>query len=1170
MDISQVTLVTKDKKLNKLMIREPIAIIGMGCHFASANNLSEFWQINRDGIDAITESPSDRRTEMPGWGGFLKGIEKFDAAFFGISLEEAIKIDPQHRLLLEVTWEALENAGLIPANLAGTNTGVFTGVSGSEYLKLLNEDPTFSATIGTVECMLANRISSYFDFRGPSLVINTTCSSGIVAMDQACQNLWNREISLALVGGTNLTFSSVIASRFSNADLLSKDGRCKVFDTKADGYVRGEGVGVVVLKRLSQAQADGDRIYAVIRGSGINHNGRGNGLTAPNMQAQIDLLKKVYQQANINPNSINYIEAHGTATLIGDALEMKALGAVVGKDRTPDNPCRVGCVKTNIGHTEAASGIAGLIKTALSLYHRQIPPTLHFQEPNPSIPFKKLGLKVQETLESLPEEMYPIRAGVSAFGLGGTNAHVVLEEYPSQAKSESITKSSFPLKVLTLTAKTAKALQELAIRYQAFLKEQPTVSLDDICFTANTRRSHFKHRLAIITESKEQLSEQLNSFIKKEALANVLNSQVDRRKPAPICFICSGETVKIKSLIKSFYHNQVAIYPPLHECELILASYFEKSFLELIDQDNFEEIFHYELINFICEYAIAQLWRYFGIEPVSVIGNGTGNYVSATISGILNLEEAVSLILKKSTLEDLNLDSRSAKISMISPITGCVIKLNQVISRDQWQQEFNVDFNNFRESSNQFIDANYTQLDISANQIRCYEKNKLDLSLDLNNLDNITHDLNEDNLQSLLSNIIKFWLMGTKVNWAKVDNYKNCYPISLPTYPFERQSYWIGSVSDKPQNDGDRSINQEIAKTVDYQSTKTTIDFNTKEDLSGEFVAPRDELELQLTKIWEKVLRRKPIGVRDNFFDLGGSSLMAIKLFAQFEMIFQTNMPISVIFQAPTIEELAKIFRQEKDVSSLYSLVPIQTKGSLPILFAIHWLYYTRDLSKYLGENQPIYGLNFGIGHSNGHVPPLTTIEELARHYIEEIQALQPQSPYFLMGHSFGGLVAYEMAQQLLAKGEQIGLIALLDTFTILGEKLPIKKRLINIFSFPRKSLKIIIVTIQKKLQNILKSIKKVMSKYLYHPNLSIESLVKAYTLKTYSGQIHLFKAMDSFSISSKVEPPEVNLQKLVMGNLEIHEIPGSHMGMLEEPNVQVLAEKLTACIDKALRDCEI
>ncbi|PZV23418.1 MAG: hypothetical protein DCF12_19045 [Snowella sp.] len=1111
------------------MMREAIAIIGMGCRFPGANDLSEFWQVNRDGIDTITQSPSDRPTKMTGWGGFLKGIEKFDAAFFGISSEEAIKIDPQHRLLLEVTWEALEDAGLIPTNLAGTNTGVFIGLSGSEYLNLLSEDPTFNTALGTLECMLANRISSYFDFRGSSLTINTGCSSVLVAIDRACQSLWNGDISLALVGGTNLTFSPVIASRYANAGLLSADGRCKTFDAKADGYVRGEGIGVVILKFLSQAQADGDRIYAVIRGSGVNHNGSGNGLTAPNMQAQIDLLQKVYQQADIDPSSINYIEAHGTATLIGDALEMKALGAVVGKNRTPDNPCRVGCVKTNIGHTEGASGIAGLIKVALSLYHRQIPPNLHFQEPNPAIPFAKLGLKVQENLEFLPKELEPIRAGVSAFGLGGTNAHVLLESVPSKSKADP---NLLPLQIFTLSAKSPTALQTLVQRYKAFLEDKPEASLMDICFTANTRRSQFKHCLAIITKSKDQLKDQLNLYINKQLSLGVFSGQIRRRKPAPVCFIFSGESDKIKPLIKLLYKSQPALDSVLEPLELILHSHIGRSFLELIEEENLDNPLSNQLVNFLCEYAIAQLWRAWGIEPGMAIGYGTGNYAALVVAEILTLEDIISLILQK---EDLKLiqNFRPAKIAIVSSVTNNTIQMNQIIDFEQWQKEFDFTKNNVKNLPNSLLDSSQILLDICSIQIKNSELETID-----------DYNINGDNLTSLFSTLIKFWLMGIKNNWSKVEDYKQCYPISLPNYPFERQSYWINASSTILNNQNENQIanNQ-----------------NKLEQLDQEFVAPRDELELQLTKIWEKVIRSKPIGVRDNFFDLGGNSLMATKLFSQIEKVFQTNMPISAIFQAPTIEELAKILRHEKNISSLYSLVPIQAKGSRPILFAIHWLYYTRDLSKYLGEDQPIYGLSFGIGYFKKHLLLLNTIEELAKHYIEEMQSLQPKGPYFLIGHSFGGLVAYEMAQQLLAKGEQIGFIALFDTFTGVLEKLPMEQRLINIFSFPRKSLTNITVNIKIKLQNIFKLIQKVIAKYEYSNNLSIKSLMQTYNPQIYLGQVLFFKARDSFSISYKLEPPEVNLQKLVMRNLEIYEISGTHISMLQEPHIKLLAEKLAS-----------
>ena len=976
------------------MLKEYIAIIGMGCRFPSASNLNEFWQVNRDGIDTITEASNDRPIKITGWGGFLKGIDQFDAAFFGISPEEAIKIDPQHRLLLEVTWEALENAGQIPANLASTNTGVFIGVSGSEYLKLLNEDPTFSATIGTVECMLANRVSSYFDFRGPSLVINTTCSSALVAIDQACQNLGNGEISLALVGGTNLIFSPVIASRFANANLLSADGRCKVFDAKADGYVRGEGIGVVVLKRLSQAQADGNRIYAVIRGSGVNHNGSGNGLTALNMQAQIDLLQRVYQQADINPSSINYIEAHGTATLIGDALEMKALGAVVGKNRTPDNPCRVGCVKTNIGHTEAASGIAGLIKVALSLYHHQIPPNLHFQELNPAIPLTKLGLKVQQTLESLPEEISPIRAGVSAFGLGGTNAHVILESVPSRAKAEP---NLSPLQIFTLSAKSPTALQTLAQHYQAFLEDEPEASLVDICFTANTRRSQFKHRLAIITKSKEQLKEQLNIYLEKESLSSIFTGQITRRKPAPICFIFSGKSHNIKPLIKSFYKSQPALYSLLEPLELILNPHVGKSFLELIEEESLENPLHVQLVDFLCEYAIAQLWKSWGIEPAIFIGYGIGNYTALVLAEILTLEDVISLILEKEDLKSTQ-NFQPAKIPVVSSITGNTIQINEIIDSEQWQKEFDITNSNVKDLPNLLSDYSQILLDICSIQIENYD-------IDY-------HEIKSDNLYSLFSTLIKLWLMGVKIDWSKIEDYK---------------------------------------------------------------------------------------------------------------------------------------------------------QGSRPILFGIHHIYF-QDLSRHLGKEQPIYALHYGIADTTDIRLFLPKMEDLAAHYIQEMRSLQPEGPYFLMGVSFGGLVAYEMSQQLVAQGQQVGLLAVFDTTIESNRKLlPLRQGLSNLLRVsPAKWLEKI------KSKFLLLRYGNQYMPHIYTPAPMI-STFKAYTPKTYSGRVNLFKAMDiSLSLTYKIDPPEVGWKKFVTGELEIHEIPGSHMGILEEPNVQFLAEKLTACIDKALRDSEI
>ncbi|KYC42746.1 beta-ketoacyl synthase [Scytonema hofmannii PCC 7110] len=465
------------------MDREPIAIIGIGCRFPKAEDKKAFWQLLQDGVDAITELPAGRwdiesfdnfdattsdKINIR-WGGFLENLDRFDPQFFKISPREAMSMDPQHRLLLEVAWEALEDAGQPLERLTGTRTGVFIGINGFDYYTQLIKNPVnldaYTGS-GNINCMAANRISYFFNFIGPSLGIDTACSSSLVAVHLACQSIWNEESTLALAGGVQIILSPWMTLSFAKAGFLAADGRCKTFDSRADGYVRSEGAGVVVLKPLSQALTDKDPIYAVIRGSAVNQDGYSNGLTAPNPRAQEALLREAYRQAGVSPGQVQYIEAHGTGTKLGDPIEMKALGKVLTENRPTGHYCAVGSVKTNIGHLEVAAGIAGLIKVALSLKYGQIPPSLHFQQPNPYIPFDKLLLRVQKTLEPLPQTENTAIAGVSAFSFGGTNAHVVLEEAPLQAsqKVKDIKQKGQgiepPLHLLTLSAKREQSVSE--------------------------------------------------------------------------------------------------------------------------------------------------------------------------------------------------------------------------------------------------------------------------------------------------------------------------------------------------------------------------------------------------------------------------------------------------------------------------------------------------------------------------------------------------------------------------------------------------------------------------------------------------------------------------------------------------------------------------------------
>ena len=538
---------------------EPIAIIGVGCRFPGANDPTAFWQLLRNGVDAIREVPADRFDQhafydadpaVPGkmntrWGGFLEQVDQFDANFFGISPREALRMDPQQRLLLEVTWEALQDAGQVPERLAGTPTGVFVGIATNDYGRLQwNDLARIDAYAGTGNALsiAANRISYLFDFRGPSIALDTACSSSLVAVHLACCSLRSGESTLALAGGANLILSPAIAINFTKAGAMAPDGRCKAFDARANGYVRSEGAGVVVLKPLSKALADGDPIYAVIRGSAVNQDGRSNGLMAPNPLAQEAVLREAYRQAGVSPGEVQYVEAHGTGTLLGDPIEAQALGTVLRAERPPERPCALGSVKTNLGHLEAAAGIAGLIKVALALRHREIPPSLHFEEPNPHIPFHDVPLRVQTALGPWPTESGPALAGVSSFGFGGTNAHVVLQAAPPAIVEMPDAERKVGTYLLPLSARHPEALQSLARAYRDFLATPGSASsLPDVCYTASVRLAHHDHRLAMTGGSPAQLVESLEAFLRGEARPGLSSGRKLSSRRRRLVFVFPGQ-----------------------------------------------------------------------------------------------------------------------------------------------------------------------------------------------------------------------------------------------------------------------------------------------------------------------------------------------------------------------------------------------------------------------------------------------------------------------------------------------------------------------------------------------------------------------------------------------------------------------------------------------------
>ncbi|HLH25149.1 MAG TPA: polyketide synthase, partial [Chloroflexota bacterium] len=474
--------------------REPIAVIGMGCRYpGGADSPAAFWRLLRDGVDAIGEVPRSRwdvdalydpDPDAPGktatrWGGFLDEIDQFDPHFFGISPREATAMDPQQRLLLEVAWEALEDAGYAPDRLIDSPTGVYIGIFGADYLRLLlaEDEETFDTytVTGNGHSMAAGRLSYLLGLKGPSLAVDTACSASLVAVHLALQGLRNGECRMAVAGGVNAILSPDTTMMLSRGRTMAPDGRCKAFAAAADGYVRSEGCGLMVLKRLSDALADGDRVLALLRGSAVNQDGRSNGLTAPNGPSQVAVIRAALANAGIEPAEVSYVETHGTGTPLGDPIEAQALVTALGMGRPTDQPLMIGSVKTNLGHLEAAAGIAGLMKVVLSLQHGEIPPHLHLEHPNPHIPWNELPLTIPTRLTPWPAGAARRTAGVSAFGLSGTNAHVIVEEAPAAPARPAARER--PLHLLALSARSEAALGTLAARYAEHLAAQPEAAI---------------------------------------------------------------------------------------------------------------------------------------------------------------------------------------------------------------------------------------------------------------------------------------------------------------------------------------------------------------------------------------------------------------------------------------------------------------------------------------------------------------------------------------------------------------------------------------------------------------------------------------------------------------------------------------------------------------------
>ncbi|MET0411361.1 MAG: type I polyketide synthase, partial [Polyangiaceae bacterium] len=646
---------------------EPIAIVGIGCRLpGDVSTPEEFWNLLQRGVDTTGGVPANRwdaeelydaDPDAPGKayvkrGAFLDDIEGFDSEFFGISPREALGMDPQQRLLLECSWEALEDAGIPPESLRGSATGVWVGLCAEDYARrILHSDDRTAidaySTLGNTRSIAAGRISYVLDLRGPSVQLDTACSSSLVAIHQAVQSLRSGESNLALVGGVNVMSAPESTIALCKLRALAPDGRCKTFDASADGYGRGEGCGIVVLKRLDDARAAGDRIYAVVRGSAVNHDGRSNGLTAPNGLAQEAIVRAALASAALEPTDIDYVEAHGTGTPLGDPIEVIALSRVYGENRDPSKPLYLGAVKSNLGHLEGAAGIAGLIKVALCLSHAQIAPHLHFKEPNAKIPWHRLPVRVASEAVDWPRTARPRVAAVSSFGLSGTNAHTLLEEAPPAEEIGSTTTRAAEL--IVLSARTSEALAFAAQRLHDHIAQTPGQSLTALAHSLATTRSALEHRLGLAITSRDALLEALALAARGEGTGGARGVSRDQR--GKLAWLFTGQGAQQVGMGRQLYDAWPVFRDALERAFRALDPHLERPLRSVMwadpgssDATLLDQTGYTQPALFALEWALAELWSSWGVEAHVLAGHSVGEITAAAVAGVFSLEDAARLV----------------------------------------------------------------------------------------------------------------------------------------------------------------------------------------------------------------------------------------------------------------------------------------------------------------------------------------------------------------------------------------------------------------------------------------------------------------------------------------------------------------------------------------------
>ncbi len=807
---------------------EPIAIVGIGCRFPGATGLDEFWTLLRNGVDAIGEIPRERWNidalydSLPGtlakmstrWGGFLSGIDRFDPHFFGISPREAAAMDPQQRVVLEVTWEALENAGQPPDKLAGTRTGVFVGIGGFDYTNVLlnyqDHLKIINAYLGTgnAHSIAANRISYLLDLRGPSMSIDTACSSSLVAIHMACESLRVAESDLAIAAGVNLILSPEVTIAFSHARMMAADGRCKTFDAKADGYARAEGAGAVILKRLSSALRDRDHIFALIRGSAVNQDGRTAGIAAPNGSAQQAVIREALAQAGVAPAEVTYLEAHGTGTSIGDPIEVEAAKAVLGESKPNTSPLVMGSVKANIGHAENASGMASLAKVVNCLRHNEIPGQIHFEKLNPRISLAGTRLSISAAPQPWPPAARRI-AGISSFGFGGTNAHVVIEEAPAVSRPEGL--PGRPCHIFAFSARSESALKNLAERFEKHLADHPGEDLADVCFSANAGRSQFARRVAVVAETREQLQGALAAVaegqLQTRCGAEIFTAHSAKKDGPRVAFLFGAEIESNLGVASELYASQPVFRAAIDRCSRALDPRGGAPLLASGSASNAGPE-RRDVTLFAIAFALAELWKSWGIQPDAVLGAGAGEYAAAVVAGVMSCESGLKLAAERERVlqpakqngeMDRLLDRferntstirfEPPRVPFVSSLTGQLLSPGEVPDAAYWRLQMargaRLDEPIETLAARGFEHFLEVGSPGSAQACPHFRESGTKLAL-LRSL-----AANPGAWRTMLASLASLYVQGAGVDWNAFDEPYQPRKLPLPAYPFERERCWV-------------------------------------------------------------------------------------------------------------------------------------------------------------------------------------------------------------------------------------------------------------------------------------------------------------------------------------------------------------------------------------------